>query len=294
MRFNTLVRKDRLQRSIVEREDRLQQSIVERENNGLPLSHLSESRKLTHHKIRKRRRLQRFSTLETDKIIRMPNTNIDINTTTTPCMPWPEKLSTIFVITIRMARWKECQKRLQHLSPLLTKWQGTNGGQINKTKWKKEKRYTNLRLSRGQMGCYDSHRRIWAHVVEKKIPYVLILEDDANLQPHKIGKEIQTALEELEHYDPEWELFYLSRSRLKYPIERIVTPHVAVPRAISWGCFAYVLSLRGAEILLKSSSPMRHSLDNYVSRMSQSMRAYTIYPNLFFVTDVVSDTNRIK
>jgi GR25 family glycosyltransferase involved in LPS biosynthesis len=55
-------------------------------------------------------------------------------------------------------------------------------------KLKREGRLVSNHLTRGEIGCYDSHLRLWEHLVKEKIPMALICEDDANL----LGNSVQT------------------------------------------------------------------------------------------------------
>jgi GR25 family glycosyltransferase involved in LPS biosynthesis len=51
----------------------------------------------------------------------------------------------------------------------------TNGREISSDK---VSTLCNIFCTAGMKGCFDSHRRVWKKVVEEKIPYVLVLEDD--------------------------------------------------------------------------------------------------------------------
>lgn len=209
---------------------------------------------------------------------------------------WFVQLSPIFVITIRPERWKNALNRYMPMQDHLIKWDGTNGYDIDPIEWKAEGYLTNDSRfrSRGQMGCYDSHYRIWERMVQLNMPYALIFEDDANLVLTKENMhKIDNALNQLNRYDPHWELFFLGRSKLKEPIKRYITKDLVVP-ARSWGCFAYALSLHAARKLVTNAIPMKHAVDVFVFDEAEKMRTYAMNPSLFFVVPVVSDTNNIK
>jgi glycosyl transferase family 25 len=205
---------------------------------------------------------------------------------------WPEEFNKIFVVTIKDRRWNQAHKRLAHLKVPLIKWKGTDGRLIDKKAWQRAKIFSNHRMRRGQLGCYDSHMRVWKHVVDNNLPYGVIFEDDADLRPQHVGT-IEAAFDQMKKHDPVWDVLFLSRSRRKRPVKRTITPNLCIP-GVSWGCFAYVVSLRGAKNLLKRAVPMREALDDYVFKQVPRMRIYAVKPSLFHVVPVHSDTRNIK
>jgi glycosyl transferase family 25 len=205
---------------------------------------------------------------------------------------WPDKFSEMFVITIRRRRWADAQRRLKFLGGNLHKIQGTDGRVINKKAWRKSNKVGNPRMRRGQIGCFESHRRIWEHVAKSNIPYAVIFEDDVDLRPQHLNT-IAAAYKQMEEADPDWEILFLSRSRLKRPTKRKVSKNLVVP-GTSWGCFAYVVSQKAAKKLCAHALPMRRALDVYVFQQTPRMRAYAVHPSLFHVVPVRSDTKNIK
>jgi len=213
-----------------------------------------------------------------------------------PHVSWFAQLSPIFIISIRERRWLDMRRILQPLQQHLVHWRGTDGRTINVEQWKRLGRIGGPRTyKRGQIGCYDSHRRIWQHIVDKKLPYALILEDDAGLTCHPaMLNKLSQVLDDVNKHDAHWELLYLARSRLRQPIVRKLTAHLAIPKYKSWGCFAYAVSQSGARKLLAHSQPMKHTLDAYVSMIgSRHLKTYTAHPSLFYVRSYKSDTANI-
>ena len=51
-------------------------------------------------------------------------------------------------------------------------------------------------LTRGEIGCFLSHRRIWQMMVEKNIPKLLVLEDDVEFLPN-FNKALQFAIDNI-------------------------------------------------------------------------------------------------
>ena len=199
---------------------------------------------------------------------------------------WPKQLNKCYVLTIRDERWNNAVLRLKPFRIQLIKYFGVIGSQLNLDTLKKEY-VLGADLLKGEVGCYLGHLGIWKICVEKKIPYVLILEDDANITKKHIRK-INKSLNELNSVCPNWDLFFLSRSIVKQPIISRIGKHLALPGP-SYGAFAYALSFRGACSLLEKALPICHPLDVYLYTISH-LKIFTIYPSLFFVTDVKSDT----
>lgn len=207
---------------------------------------------------------------------------------------WFEKLKNIFVITMRDERWVKARKRYKNINANIKKWKATDGRFLNKIDWKKRKLLDNIRMRRGQIGCYHSHMKIWQHIVNHNLPYALILEDDANLTNNKNQyKKILAAMSDLESIDSNWDIFFLSRSVYKTPVKTFLTSNIVIPGP-SYGCFAYAVSLNAAKKLLEKCLPIKRSLDIYVSAIGENLKTYAMYPNLFFVVKVKSDTRNIK
>lgn len=229
-------------------------------------------------------------------ILKHSHSNIKPLLESHPNVQWFAQLSPIFIISIRERRWLDMKRILQPLQQHLVHWRGTDGRTINVEQWKRLGKIGGPRTyKRGQIGCYDSHRRIWQHIVDKKLSYALILEDDAGLtcQPAMLNK-LSQVLDDVNKHDAHWELLYLARSRLRQPIVRKLTAHLAIPKYKSWGCFAYAVSQSGARKLLAHSQPMKHTLDAYVSMIgSRHLKTYTAHPSLFYVRSYKSDTANI-
>lgn len=103
----------------------------------------------------------------------------------------------------------------------------------------------------GEVGCFMSHFTIWQHMVEKRIPSALILEDDFDLQADFAAR-LGACLREARHDD--WNLLYVGRSPMENDVRK-VSEHVVQPGYTLW-TVGYVLRLEGAEALL-STRPER-------------------------------------
>lgn len=102
-------------------------------------------------------------------------------------------------------------------------------------------------LSLGEIGCYISHKNIWRHIVEKKIAFAIILEDDLTIQSNFV--DIFADISNLKKY----ELIKLADNR-SYPSVKSkkisnqfdVINYKKIPNCTT----GYTLNLAGAKKLL--------------------------------------------
>lgn len=203
----------------------------------------------------------------------------------------------IHVISIRPPRLLACLKRLDDWANRASVLIGTHGHDINVDQWIKTGKYRpNGRdvLTRGQLGCFDSHRRVWQKVLENDSDYAMVLEDDANLRPadhQQITAVIEHAFSELPNG---FDFLYLARNPAIAEVKKRLSPTLVIPGK-TWGLMAYILSKRAAYFLLHLSQTMRVAVDLFVSQQGLSkLRAYAIDPIPFVTVKVVSDTLSIK
>jgi collagen beta-1,O-galactosyltransferase len=102
-----------------------------------------------------------------------------------------------------------------------------------------------LRL--GEIACTLSHWNVWAFSVAQGFEHVIILEDDAKLQPEFASCE--ELLVALQQEDPGWALLYLGRGRVLPDRGRV---GMFVVPGFSYGTFGYVVSRRGLLAMLET------------------------------------------
>lgn len=132
--------------------------------------------------------------------------------------------------------------------------------------------------TRGMLGCFISHQRIWRRVVDEGHEAVVILEDDAVLCP-EFAEKVQLALAEL---PGDWDVCLLGAvgcvAREREPLNmkaysliaggartspgktRGISQRLFVPHKPA-GTHAYVVSLRGAAKLLELLPKARYHVD---------------------------------
>jgi glycosyl transferase family 25 len=230
----------------------------------------------------------------TDTVFESVDTNDEVNVKET----WPECLRNILIITIRPDRLARCIERLGSLRTYATIIEGVNGETIDIKQMEEsgDLEYLNEwnKLTRGQIGCFLSHRRAWKKIAEGHSEYGFIIEDDCDLRPAKQTLDvIQSGL--LEAKDMKWDILYIARNPALCKIRKRLRPHV-VQVGKTWGLFAYVVSKKAAKELLNESEKIRgNAVDIFVSCTRKAARLkLAISPIPFLVVDEISDTIGIK
>ncbi|XP_010009214.1 PREDICTED: procollagen galactosyltransferase 1-like, partial [Nestor notabilis] len=106
-------------------------------------------------------------------------------------------------------------------------------------------------LTKGELGCFLSHYRVWQEIVARGLGKSVVFEDDLRFEIF-FKRRLMTLMQELEAEGLPWDLIYIGRKRRQ--VER---PEKSVPRVrnlveadYSYWTLGYVLSLRGARKLL--------------------------------------------
>lgn len=208
-----------------------------------------------------------------------------------PEVVWPEEFSHVFAISIREERFQDLIQRLQFLPIPIRQVRGTLGHRIDRDWWVKNKYLAaDSTMRRGEIGCFDSHRRVWEHVVQHHLPMAVILEDDVDLKAEHVPL-LSQAFQELKQVDNHWDVLFLSRNQKSKRVQKIIGRQLAIPDKMSVGAFAYVVTYQAAQKLLRKCLPMKIALDHFLFfTMKDELRQYCIHPNPFHVLPVFSDT----
>jgi glycosyl transferase family 25 len=133
-------------------------------------------------------------------------------------------------------------------------------------------------LTSGEIGCSLSHLRLYRRQVDEGLDEVVILEDDAVVDPAFV--EILSRREALPA-DGELITFYASPARISYWGARAVDPrHRCVKFAsIAYGTVGYLLRVSGARKLLAHALPIRMAADHLTGgRIRTGLRVYGLVP----------------
>jgi glycosyl transferase, family 25 len=208
---------------------------------------------------------------------------------------WPSELLPVFVVSIRPERYLDLKMQMGKLGSCLHLWKGTDGSTIVKTQWiKNGKLSAASTMKRGEIGCFDSHFRLWQHVCETNLESAVILEDDVDLSDNAdLFQRLVDGLAEAKKLEPELELFYFIHS--SKPSEKPqLSPNVQYPREVT--TMGYYLTRSGAEKLLKKAKPFYRPVDCFMEEMcdTNSIVGLSLFPAICYVRPLSSDTQSIE
>ena len=124
-------------------------------------------------------------------------------------------------------------------------------------------------LSEKQRLCTQSHINVWRHIVEKNLAYALILEDDACFDKEWKAK-LDSFLKQIN--DPDLDAIFLNASE---PLDQINIWKLADEQYL---CGGYILTFKGAKILLDSFSGCYFMSDWMTTRLQKLRHSYTYFP----------------
>lgn len=138
-------------------------------------------------------------------------------------------------------------------------------------------------LSMAEIGCSLSHYNMYRRIVERNDPVALILEDDVLFEPGFTTK-LLAAYRQL----PEgWGILHLNCSCTRYESagESIVKYDGvgSLPVAAS----AYLISRRGAELMLENALPIRYPADSILGRgLRWGIDTYGVLPPITSINNI--------
>ncbi|XP_055314673.1 glycosyltransferase 25 family member [Sitodiplosis mosellana] len=118
--------------------------------------------------------------------------------------------------------------------------------------------FQNRPMTKGEIGCFLSHYRVWEQQVARELNEVLVLEDDIRFEPY--FKQRALHLMDEARQIGGWDLIYFGRKRLVKKNENWVegSDHL-VHASYSYWTLGYALSLEGAKKLL-AAKPLENLL----------------------------------
>jgi hypothetical protein len=210
---------------------------------------------------------------------------------------WPSEIEMAYAISIRKARWIKMCQRLGPWKGYVKLFPGIVVGQNNEHEPEPPSepipaQLQKLRLSKGQLGVYMSHVKLWTIISRSSDNLVLILEDDAGLYYHEqIAKRFRHLFDQIRRYDLKFDIFYLGN--LQHPLsgDRLCT---GIRSQVPWdGLYCYLITPTGAQKLLANIYKQSCAIDVYVALQysSYEVRALRAEPRFCFVTPEKSDIN---
>eukprot|EP00927_Polykrikos_kofoidii_P020098 TRINITY_DN19476_c0_g1_i1.p1 TRINITY_DN19476_c0_g1~~TRINITY_DN19476_c0_g1_i1.p1 ORF type:complete len:907 (-),score=177.27 TRINITY_DN19476_c0_g1_i1:63-2783(-) len=217
----------------------------------------------------------------------------------------------------RTDRIRALQKELREHGLRAVRFPSVRGDGIPETEQERHKRTAHRTLPPGHLGCFFTHVALWREVAKKGWDVAWILEDDATFFPEEL-RTLPQRLEELRRVDREWHFAYTGRNPVEvsqalllhegvfkhWPDRRDQrrSAHVVDP-GISEGLWGYLLSARGASVLVETFGEMLRTGIEYdvdfalhLERPRSVLRMYAFEPSLSGqrVEDSYSDTSAIS
>ena len=201
----------------------------------------------------------------------------------------------IFVVSLQKERYQRLVEGLKPWQERLEKIDATDGRQIDRSDWVRRGWVTpDSSLKLGELGCFDSYRRVWQLMIDRGIPVALVLEDDARISHPEQGLFLeQTLVPELALLA--WDIAFIGYT-WNAPLEKIVSRHFARPDMTGgWHVtHAYMLKLEGARKLVQSALPYDKPLDVYIATRPNNLTILQTLPSLISTWPSVSDTQGIN
>lgn len=153
-------------------------------------------------------------------------------------------------------------------------------------------------MTEGEIACYLSHVKTWQRIVDEKLDYAVILEDDILLQ-----EGIQQALNAIASIDEPWDLIKLAEAPIKRKVEHYIPVEdfsLVTYNKVPIRTCAQVISFAGAKKLLANSSRVTRPIDVELQYWWESelcvfgLQPYTVAPNPQLFSEIDKGQNRKK
>ena len=138
--------------------------------------------------------------------------------------------------------------------------------------------------TKGAIGCYLSHIKLWSMLLESKEDMFLIFEDDVNINDYSI-EQLNQSLQEVNQYD--WDFIFLGYDK-PYLMNDIKIENVYKINSLTYGLHSYLINRKGAIKLLKYSLPIVDQVDSYISYMASrgDINAYRTKEKYFIQNNI--------
>lgn len=195
---------------------------------------------------------------------------------------WNRLMRNVYVITIRNDRYRRFMDQFnekkkesgtvasRYRGLTICKVEGIDGNHLDKAKLQQDGKYEPIdeynEMTRGQIGCFLSHRKVWELIAssekEEEEGVGFVCEDDCDLRWNpEIAQFINQAISQVNFI---WDVLYLGRfPSFSRSLGRI-RPNI-VKTGKTWGLHAYLLTRKAASELLEASVPFSVPVDVFVS-----------------------------
>lgn len=153
-------------------------------------------------------------------------------------------------------------------------------------------------MTTGEIACYLSHVQTWQRIVDEKLDYAVVLEDDILLRDN-----IQQGLHLIASINEPWDLIKLAEAPIKRKVEHYIPMEefsLVTYNKVPIRTCAQVISLAGAKKLLANSSKVTRPIDVELQYWWESelcvfgLKPYTVAPDNNLFSEIDKDQNRKK
>ncbi|XP_062827364.1 procollagen galactosyltransferase 1 isoform X1 [Anolis carolinensis] len=165
-------------------------------------------------------------------------------------------------------------------------------------------------LTKGELGCFLSHYKVWQEIVDRGLEKSVVFEDDLRFEIF-FKRRIMNLMYDLEEEGLDWDLIYIGRKRMQVEHSEKAVPHVRnlVEADYSYWTLGYIISLQGAKKLLDAQplSKMlpvdeflpvmfdKHPVSDYMEHFeNRNLLAFSVEPLLVYPTHYTGDDGYIS
>ena len=130
-------------------------------------------------------------------------------------------------------------------------------------------RYKHYQLTKGAIGCYLSHVKIWENIVKNNYEKALVFEDDARPPPNFL----KLVEENMKHIPEDWDIVFLGKIcneceeyEKYFKVERFMLTH------------SYLIKKSCIEKIIETNTmfPISQQIDAYLSELSGHINIYAV------------------
>ncbi|XP_078285634.1 procollagen galactosyltransferase 1-like [Rhinoraja longicauda] len=170
--------------------------------------------------------------------------------------------------------------------------------------------YSGRPLTKGELGCFLSHYKVWKEIVERGLKKSVVFEDDLRFEIF-FKRRLMYLMKETEKAKLDWDLIYIGRKRMQVDHPESIVPGVRnlVEADYSYWTLAYALSLQGAKKLIDAKPfnkmlpvdeflPVmynKHPVPKYMDHFEKrDLKAFSVEPLLIFPTHYTGEAGYVS
>eukprot|EP00062_Callorhinchus_milii_P026499 gi/632988676/ref/XP_007883240.1/ PREDICTED: procollagen galactosyltransferase 1 [Callorhinchus milii] len=170
--------------------------------------------------------------------------------------------------------------------------------------------YSGRPLTKGELGCFLSHHKVWKEVVMRGLQRSVVFEDDLRFEIF-FKRRLIYLMKEVEEAGLDWDLIYIGRKRMQvdHPEKPVPGVRNMVEADYSYWTLGYVISLQGAKKLINANPfskllpvdeflPVmynKHPTAKYMKHFeTRDLKAFSVEPLLIFPTHYTGDPGYVS